>query len=71
MTILMIVFAPAGAIVLAVAAVSLLCLLSLGAVAARVGGAPIAAGAARVTIWGVLAMIATAAVGRLFGIAAG
>ena len=28
-------------------------------------------GAARVTIWGVLAMLVTAAVGRLFGVVAG
>ena len=60
---------PASAIVLAVAAVSLVCLVSLGATAARIGGAPMTVGAARVTIWGVLAMLATAAVGRLFGVA--
>ena len=39
------------------------------AIAARVGGAPMFVGAARVTIWGMLAMLATAAVGRLFGTA--
>ena len=50
-----------------VSAVSLLCLVSLGAIAARIGGAPMFVGAARVTIWGVLAMLATAGVGRLFG----
>jgi VIT1/CCC1 family predicted Fe2+/Mn2+ transporter len=59
--------APAAALVLAVSAVSLLCLVALGAVAARIGGAPMAVGAARVAMWGVLAMLATAAVGRLFG----
>jgi VIT1/CCC1 family predicted Fe2+/Mn2+ transporter len=32
-----------------------------------VGGAPILVGAARVTVWGVVAMLATAVVGRLFG----
>jgi VIT1/CCC1 family predicted Fe2+/Mn2+ transporter len=69
--VLTIVFAPAGALVLVVAAVSLLCLLSLGAIAARVGGAPMLVGAARVTVWGALAMLATAAVGRLFGTAVG
>ena len=62
---------PASAIVLAVAAVSLLCLVSLGATAARIGGAQMTVGAARVTIWGVLAMLVTAAVGRLFGVAVG
>jgi VIT1/CCC1 family predicted Fe2+/Mn2+ transporter len=53
-----------------VSAVSLLCLMSLGATAARIGGAPMVVGAARVTFWGVLAMLATAGVGRLFGAAA-
>lgn len=66
-----IVLAPASALVLAVAAVSLLCLVSLGAIAARIGGAPVMVGAARVTIWGVLALLATAAVGRLFGVVLG
>jgi VIT1/CCC1 family predicted Fe2+/Mn2+ transporter len=65
--VLTILFAPASALVLVVAAVSLLCLISLGAIAARVGGAPVVIGAARVAIWGVLTMLATAAVGRLFG----
>ena len=69
--VLTIVVTPLNSLVVAVAAVSLVCLLSLGALAARAGGAPVAAGAARVTIWGVLAMMATAAVGRLFGISAG
>ena len=40
---------------------------ALGATAARVGGAPMLTGTARVTVWGVLAMAATAAVGKLFG----
>jgi len=44
---------------------SLLCLVALGAVAARIGGAPMLVGAARVTMWGVVAMLATAAVGRV------
>jgi VIT1/CCC1 family predicted Fe2+/Mn2+ transporter len=63
--------APTGALVPVVAVVSLLCLIALGAIAARVGGAPMLVGAARVTIWGMLAMLATAAVGRLFGTAVG
>ena len=63
--------APAASLVLAVSVVSLLCLVALGAVAARIGGAPMLVGAARVTIWGVLAMLATAGVGRLFGAAVG
>lgn len=50
-----------------VAASSLVFLALLGGVAARVGGAPTAKGAARVTFWGVLAMALTAIVGHLFG----
>ena len=63
--------APEGALVPAVIGVSLLCLVALGTVAARVGGASVSVGAARVTIWGALAMLATAAVGWLFGVSAG
>ena len=53
--------------VAAVAGASLVCLATLGAVAARIGGASAWLGAARVTFWGVLAMVVTAAVGRVFG----
>lgn len=66
-----ILIAPATALVLAVSVVSLCCLVVLGAVAARIGGASIWVGAARVTFWGVLAMMATAAVGKLFGTTVG
>lgn len=65
--ILTIVLAPEGVLAIVVAAVSLLCLIALGAIAARVGGASVSVGAARVAFWGALAMLATAAVGRLFG----
>ena len=65
--VLAILLAPTGALGFVVAAVSLVCLVSLGAAAAYIGGAPVMVGAARVTIWGVLAMLATTAVGRLFG----
>jgi VIT1/CCC1 family predicted Fe2+/Mn2+ transporter len=68
--VLMILFAPTTMFIPLVSAVSLLCLMSLGATAARIGGAPMVVGAARVTFWGVLAMLATAGVGRLFGAAA-
>jgi VIT1/CCC1 family predicted Fe2+/Mn2+ transporter len=61
--------APAVALVPVIGVVSLACLLALGALAARAGGAPILAGAARVTVWGVLAMIVTAVVGRITGAA--
>ena len=62
--VLTILLAPASALLVAVAAVSLVCLVALGATAAYVGGAPMSVSAARVTVWGVLAMLATAAVGR-------
>jgi VIT1/CCC1 family predicted Fe2+/Mn2+ transporter len=67
--VLTILLAPRRVLEVAVSAVSLLCLVALGGTAAHLGGAPIVAGAARVTIWGVLAMVATAVVGWLFGIA--
>jgi VIT1/CCC1 family predicted Fe2+/Mn2+ transporter len=54
----------------AVAASSLIFLAGLGGLAAYAGGAAISAGAMRVTFWGLLAMVLTAAVGRLFGVVA-
>lgn len=54
----------------AVAGFSLIFLALLGGLAAGAGGAPIAIGAARVTFWGVLAMVLTAGVGHLFGVVA-
>jgi vacuolar iron transporter family protein len=47
---------------------SLLFLAILGGLAAKVGGANMWKGAARVAFWGVLAMTATAGVGSLFGV---
>ena len=61
--------APAAHIAPVVAVGSLAALAVLGAVAARTGGAPIVSGAVRVLLWGTLAMAATAAIGRLFGVA--
>lgn len=46
---------------------SLVCLAFLGALASRVGGANAVTGTVRVLLWGTLAMLATAAVGALFG----
>jgi VIT1/CCC1 family predicted Fe2+/Mn2+ transporter len=57
----------AGPSAIVVSGISLLCLVGLGAIAARVGGAPTLLGGARVGLWGALAMAATAGVGRLFG----
>jgi vacuolar iron transporter family protein len=58
---------PTAAVTAVVAAVSLACLALLGALAAKAGGASVALGAGRVAFWGALAMVLTAAVGRLFG----
>ena len=69
--VLTILLAPTTLLVPLVSAVSLLCLVLLGATAARIGGAPMFVGATRVTVWGVLAMLGTAAVGWLFGAAVG
>jgi VIT1/CCC1 family predicted Fe2+/Mn2+ transporter len=54
--------------ILTVAIASLLFLVVLGSIAARAGGAPVLAGAVRVVFWGALAMLMTAAIGRLFGV---
>lgn len=62
--------APGESLIPVIAAISLVFLAALGAFAARAGGAPIFRGAARVLIWGALAMGATSAVGALFGAAA-
>ena len=69
--VLAILVAPLAVLVPAVAAVSLVCLVALGATAAYVGGAKMSVGAARVTVWGIVAMVASAAVGRLFGTVVG
>ena len=58
---------PVAVLTVGIGAVTLGLLLVLGGVAARVGGAPVTRGALRVAFWGVLAMLCSAAVGRLFG----
>jgi vacuolar iron transporter family protein len=65
--ILTVVAAPSPHIVAVVSGMSLMCLAALGALSARVGGAPAWLGTARVTFWGAAAMAATSAVGALFG----
>ena len=62
--------APQERMAVAVAALSLAFLAGLGALSARVGGAPAMSAVLRVTFWGALAMGATAAVGRLFEVMA-
>lgn len=62
--------APAGAVIATVVAVSVLSLAALGALGARAGAAPLVPATLRVVGWGIFAMATTAAVGRLFGVAA-
>lgn len=58
---------PSTLLIPIVAGGSLLFLALLGGLAAKAGGANIYLGAGRVTLWGALAMGATAAVGLIFG----
>ena len=67
---LMVLLLPASALVWGVAGSSLVFLAVLGMLSARAGGAPVVRSAMRVTFWGALAMVLTAAVGALFGVAA-
>ena len=60
-------FSPTAWMEVLVAGGSLVFLAVMGALAARTGGASVWVGTARVTLWGALAMAATAAVGALFG----
>jgi VIT1/CCC1 family predicted Fe2+/Mn2+ transporter len=59
---------PAAQLTTAIFASTLLLLLALGALAARLGGAKLLRGALRVAFWGVIAMAATGIVGHLFGV---
>lgn len=63
--------APRDGMGLIVSAASLVFLAVLGVVGARTGGAHPWRAALRVTFWGAFAMAATAAIGALFGVAAG
>lgn len=69
--VLTILVAPEPTLVATIAVVSTLCLIALGALAGRAGGASAILGAARVAFWGALAMAATAGVGKLFGTTVG
>lgn len=62
--------APASARVALVSGGSLVFLAVLGVIAAKAGGAPVLKATLRVTVWGALAMAATAGIGVLFGVAA-
>ncbi|MGQ2971859.1 VIT1/CCC1 transporter family protein [Brevundimonas mediterranea] len=61
------VFAPAPWAGVTITACSIACLAGLGAVGARLGGAPVGPAAIRVAFWGAAAMAATALIGRAFG----
>jgi len=63
-------FMPGQLLIPLVAVFSIISLAISGGLAAFVGGASLTAGAVRVTFWGALAMGLTAAVGKLFGVAA-
>lgn len=65
--ILTVTLAPRNRVSLLVAGTSLICLVGLGTLAARTGGASPLVGAARVAFWGALAMAITAGVGWMFG----
>jgi len=67
--VLLVALLPLAALNTAVSGSSLVLLAVLGATAARLGGAPLAPGTARVVFWGAVAMASTALVGRLFGAA--
>jgi len=58
---------PSGILTPGIVGVTLVLLVVLGGVAARLGGASVVRGALRVAFWGAVAMACTAAIGRLFG----
>ncbi len=62
--------APASSLLWLVPTLAIVLLAALGAIAAVTGGASPVRGAVRVCFWGTLAMALTAAVGKIFGIAA-
>ena len=64
---LTVVISPVAYLIPVVSGTSLVFLALLGTLAAYTGGAPVVAGAARVTFWGAIAMALTAGVGHLFG----
>ena len=59
--------APAANVIPAVSLTALASLAVLGSIAARAGGAPVLKAAARVTLWGALAIAATAGIGAVVG----
>ena len=66
MPVIVAILVPQTGLIVFVAATSLVFLAALGALAAKVGGAPMVRAATRVAFWGALAMAITAGVGVLF-----
>jgi vacuolar iron transporter family protein len=66
---LIIFIAPSSSLILTISVTAVLLLALLGGVAAKVGGARILLGAWRVVAWGSLAMMVSAGIGSLLGIA--
>ena len=64
--VMLVTVAPIGSMIIFVSVSSLVTLAILGSIAAKVGGASLVTGAVRVTFWGALAMVATAAIGHIF-----
>ena len=64
---LVVAVAPQRHVDLLIVSASLCCLIGLGMLSARAGGANMLVAAARVTFWSALAMAVTAAAGALFG----
>lgn len=60
---------PARTLVWSLSSLTVVGLILLGIISARLGGAPVIPATARVVIWGVLAMVATSLIGHLFGVA--
>ncbi|MCB9654551.1 MAG: VIT family protein [Deltaproteobacteria bacterium] len=60
------ILSPDGHRFMAIATGSLFCLIVLGSLGARAGGATLWRGALRVALWGALAMAVTASVGKAF-----
>ena len=67
---LVVVLAPLSVLMWSVAGSALVFLALVGTLSARAGGAPVFRAVARVTFWGALAMVLTAAVGALFEVTA-
>jgi VIT1/CCC1 family predicted Fe2+/Mn2+ transporter len=65
--VLLVLFLPVTLLTAAVVGSTLVLLSVLGGTAARLGGARLLTGAARVAFWGAVAMGCTALIGRFFG----